>query len=51
MSEQKNIGYKARLLDEMSLKERLKIEGRSVKKIVVALIIYACIMTFFMTFL
>ena len=51
MSEQRNIGNKARLLDEQSLKERLKIEGRSIKKIVIALIIYACIMTFFMIFL
>lgn len=51
MSEQWNIGNEARLLDEQSLKERMKIEGRSVIKIFIALIIYAFIMTFFMVFL
>ena len=51
MSKQWNIGDEARLLDEQSIKERMRIEGRSVKKIFVALIIYACIMTFLMIFL
>lgn len=51
MSKQWNIGDEARLLNEQSLKKRMKIEGRSLKKIFLALIIYACIMTFFMVFL
>jgi len=51
MSEKWDIGKEARLLDEKSIKERMKIEGRSIKKIFVALLIYIAVMTFFVVFL
>ena len=51
MSKQWNIGKEARLLDEKSIKERMKIEGRSIKKIFVTLLIYVAVMTVFMVFL
>ncbi|MFX0070917.1 MAG: hypothetical protein ACFFAO_07490 [Candidatus Hermodarchaeota archaeon] len=51
MSNKWNIGSEARKLDEKSIKERMKIEGRSVKKIFIALLIYACVLTIFLTVL
>ena len=51
MSKQWNIGKEAMLLDEKSIQERMKIEGRSVKKMFVALLVYIPVMTLFMVFL
>ena len=51
MSREWNIGKEARFLDEKSVKERMKIEGRSIKKIFVAFLIYIAVMTLFMVFL
>ena len=54
MSKQWNledIGKEAKLLDEKNIKERMKIECRSIKKIFVALLIYIAVMTLFVVFL
>jgi len=51
MSKQWNIGKEARLLDEKSIKQRMKIKGRSIKKIFVALLIYIAVMILFVVFL
>ncbi|UCC20668.1 MAG: hypothetical protein JSV62_05095 [Promethearchaeota archaeon] len=41
------VGKEARELDEKSIKERAKIEGRSIKRVGYALIFYSLIMTIF----
>ncbi|MFX1259764.1 MAG: hypothetical protein ACFFAN_18080 [Promethearchaeota archaeon] len=51
MAKEWNIGNEAKLLDEKSIKERMKIEGRSVKKMFVALLIYIAVMTLFIVYL
>lgn len=51
MANKWNIGNEAKQLDEKSIKERMKIEGRSVKKIFMALLIYVFFLTIFLTFL
>ncbi|MFX0188174.1 MAG: hypothetical protein ACFE8A_10605 [Candidatus Hodarchaeota archaeon] len=51
MSKQRNIGERARLLDDKNIKERMKIESRSIKKILVALLIYIAFMILFTVFL
>ena len=51
MPKQWNIGKEARFLDEKSIKERMKIESRSLKKMIFAMLIYVCVMTLFMIIL
>ena len=47
MADNWEIGKEARELDNKSMKERMKIEGRSIKKIVIALIFYSLTMIIF----
>ncbi len=47
MSLEWEIGNEARELDNMPIKERMKIEGRSIKRVAYALIFYSLIMILF----
>ncbi len=49
--EEHEVGYTARSLDELSIRERMKIEETTVKRILGAILMYCVLMVLFGTFL